>query len=170
MNVLDRRICNAYKSLSFLVLLYGTLEYDGRVQRMLEILKDLGSVTIVDIADQETNKSGVTGGVCRIQVSLPKQACKTSRHLIFWRAAVQVARHMGPVAVVAEDYFTTLPGWIVARRNGCKLIYDAHELIIPDPLKRMSKRDWFWYLLERLVIQRADLVITANEERATIMS
>jgi len=34
----------------------------------------------------------------------------------------------------------------------------------------MSKRDRFWYLLERWVIQRADLVIAANEERAHLMA
>ena len=33
----------------------------------------------------------------------------------------------------------------------------------------MSKRDRFWYMLERWVIDRADLVIAANEERAHLI-
>ncbi len=164
-------VCVTDKTPAFLVLLYGTLEYDGRVQRMLEILKSLGRVTIVDLSNQSTNNNiDVLKDMRRIQVRLPKQASKMGRHLHFWRAVVQVALRERPTFVVAEDYFTTLPGWISAKCSGCKLIYDSHELIIPEPSKRMSKRDRFWYMLERWVIHRADLVIAANEERAHLMA
>jgi len=163
-------VCNVQEKPSFLVLLYGTLEYDGRAQRMLEILKDLGRVTIVDLSSQGTNNSGVMKDVRRIQVQLPKQASKSGRHLHFWRTVIQVARRERPMIVIAENYFTTLPGWISARCCGSKLIYDAYELIIPDNTYRMSKRDRFWYMLERWVIHRADLVIAANEERAHLMA
>jgi len=158
------------ESPSFLVLLYGTLEYDGRAQRMLGILKSLGRVTIVDLGDQGADKSSRAADVRRIRVRLPKRANKIVRHMLFWWAGLQTARRERPTVVVAENYFTTLPGWISAKLCRAKLIYDAYELIIPDPTYRMSKRDRFWYLLERWTVRRADLVIAANEERARLMA
>ncbi len=74
------------------------------------------------------------------------------------------------MVVVAENFFTALPGWISARHCKSLLIYDGYELIIPDSTRRMSKRDRFWYLLERWTVRRADLVIAANDERARLMA
>ena len=34
----------------FLVVLYSTIEYDGRAQRMIDVLSTLGEVLLVDIA------------------------------------------------------------------------------------------------------------------------
>lgn len=154
---------------SFLVLLYGTLEYDGRAQRMLEVLKELGLVTLVDVADQGVDQTDAAAGVRRVQVCLPKRANKISKHILFWWAALRVAQRIKPSVVVAENFFTTLPGWISARYCKSKLVYDAYELIIPDSSCPMSKRDRFWYLLERWTVRRADLVIAGNEERASLM-
>lgn len=154
---------------SFLVLLYGTLEYDGRAQRMLGILRSLGRVTIVDLGDQGVDKGSRAADVGRIQVHLLKRTNKIVRHMLFWWAALRMACRERPTVVVAENFFTTLPGWISARLCRSKLIYDAYELIIPDPTCR-SMRDLFWYLLERWTVRRADLVIAANEERAHLMA
>jgi glycosyltransferase involved in cell wall biosynthesis len=158
------------ESPSFLVLLYGTLEYDGRAQRMLEVLKKLGRVTVVDVADQGVDQTNGVADVRRVQVYLQKRANKISRHILFWWAALRVAQRVKPSVVVAENFFTTLPGWISARYWKSKLVYDAYELIIPDSTCPMSKRDRFWYLLERWTVRRADLVIAANEERASLMA
>jgi glycosyltransferase involved in cell wall biosynthesis len=61
------------------------------------------------------------------------------------------------------------PGWVAARVSGAKLVYDAHELIIPEPGINQSRRDRFFYLLEKWTVKRADLVIAANEQRAEHM-
>jgi glycosyltransferase involved in cell wall biosynthesis len=154
----------------FLILLFGTLEYDGRAQRMLAILKGLGHVTVVDIADQGADQIIEKTDVHRVQVCLPKRVNKIRRHMLFWWVALRTARRTRPSVVVAENFFTTLPGWISARLCRAKLVYDAYELIIPDPTRLMSKRDYFWYLLERWTVRRADLVIAANEERSSLMA
>lgn len=154
----------------FLIILFGTLEYDGRAKRVLEILKGVGHVTVVDVADGRVDRTTVAADVHRVQLRLPMQAKNIRRHMFFWWGALRSARRENPSVVVAEDYFTTLLGRILARRCRAKLIYDAHELIIPDFTRVMTKRDRFWYLLERWTVRRVDLVIAANEERAKLMA
>lgn len=155
---------------SFLVVLYGTLEYDGRAQRMTKILCSLGNVTVVDLKVQGPVENDAMLNIHRISINLPKRFGKLVEHLYFWKFVLQVALRVKPSVVVAEDYFTLFPGWLSAKLCKSKLIYDAHELIIPTPGLAMSKRDLFWYWLERFTIYRAHLVIAANKERAGLMA
>lgn len=92
------------------------------------------------------------------------------RHLRFWLAVLRVGRDIRPDIVIAENFFTTLTGWLVAKALHAALAYDAYELIIPEPNQPMSWRNRFWYSLERWVVPRADLVIAANQERAQRMA
>jgi len=154
----------------FLVILFGTLEYDGRVQRMIEILTGLGQVTLVDIKPSVEAAGKATAGIERFSAAIPPTSRKTTRHLRFWRAALHTAWKYQPNIVVAEDFFTTFPGWLAAKVARALLVYDAHELIISEPGRPMSRRDRFWYLCERWSAKRADLVIAANPERANLMA
>ncbi len=154
----------------FLVLLYGTVEFDGRVQRMLEILVGLGAeVCLIDMSSKAGSKSEIIG-VERHQVQPPGGVGKIKGHLALARSALRIARSFKPSVVIAEDYFTIGSACFAARIAGAKIVYDAHELIIPEPGKRMSSRKRFWYSLERCAIRRMDKVIAANEERAKLMA
>lgn len=158
----------AHEKPSFLVLLYGTLEYDGRAQRLLEVLQSLGNVFVIDVAAQEKTIEGVVS-LPRLSVQLASNAGKIRRHLRFWRAALNEGWHRRPTIIVSADYFPTFPAWSVSRLTGAELIYDAHELIIPEQGRPMSWRDRFWYWMERLAVRQAKLIIAANEERAQMM-
>jgi glycosyltransferase involved in cell wall biosynthesis len=159
-------------SARFLVVLFGTLEYDGRVQRMIEILSALGDVTLVDLdrgsGPERTAASGAEGGQRRVRVR-PGDG-RVLAHARFWRATLREAKRVRPDVVVAEDFFTAFPCWLAATSRRAKLVYDAHELIIPDFGRRKTPRNRFWYRLERWVVRRADLVIAANPERAQLMA
>jgi len=157
------------KNTDFLVLLYGELDYDGRVLRMVKILNNLGNVTVLDIADKIPSRYIEGLAFERISLSLPKQYGKLVEHLCFWKKVIQATFIMRPKVIVAEDYFTLFPAVIAAKLNRLPLIYDAHELIIPTQGLKMTKRDLFWYYLERISIHHATLVIAANKERAEIM-
>lgn len=155
---------------SIVVLLYGSYEYDGRVQRMISVLGDLGPVTLVAVGERGAGENNGPLGVRRVRVHLPRQAGKIRKHILFWRVALRTARCERPSVVVAENFFTTFPAWISARLTRAKLVYDAYELIIPDSTQPMSCRDRFWYFLERWTVRRADLVFAANEDRARLMA
>lgn len=155
---------------SFLIILFGTLDYDGRVKRMIEVLRELGPVTLVDIDTDKKKAGGSYEGVDRIRVVLPLNAGKFNRHLRFWLTSLRQALRVKPGIVVAEDYFACFPGWLAAKSTRAMFAYDAHELIIPEAGKKMSLRGRFWYLLERWAVKRANLVIAANEDRAQFMA
>lgn len=63
----------------------------------------------------------------------------------------------------AHDLNTLIPAYIASRIRGTRLIYDAHE-ISTDRAGWGNKR--FWYFVEKLLIRKADAVITTNLTRA----
>jgi glycosyltransferase involved in cell wall biosynthesis len=154
-----------------MVLLYGAIEFDGRATRMVEMLSQLGEVLLVDIHHGDSGEylPQASSGVRRQTLLLPVCASSLACHARFWAHCLLQARAFQPTTVVAEDFFTTLPGWMSARLSNARLIYDAHELIIPSEGQRLTARDRFWYMLEKLVVHRADLVIAANHQRAELM-
>lgn len=156
----------------FLVVLFGALEYDGRAQRMIEILSSMGEILLVDIAPVGQGSGDEYPGrkIQRHRVELPPSLGKVGRHLRFWLEVLRVSKRYKPTVVVAEDFFTTLPVWIAAWMGRSCIIYDAHELIIPEPGRKMSRRNAFWYYLEWWVVRRADMVVAANPERARLMA
>jgi glycosyltransferase involved in cell wall biosynthesis len=158
-------------SARIMVLLYGTIEFDGRARRMIEILSQLAEVLLVDVhyGDSGEPLPEASSRVRRRTLFLPRRTSNLVCHARFWVHCLQQARAFQPTTVVAEDFFTTLPGYMSARLSNAKLIYDAHELIIPSDGQRLSARDWFWYMLEKLVVHRADLIIAANLQRALLM-
>lgn len=152
---------------TFLVFLFGTLEYDGRVQRFGGVLGGLGRVCLVDIAGAGDVHTAHT--MLRRRVSMPAGAGILRRHLRFWRVALAEALCRRPRFIVAEDFYTTFPAWLAACLTGAGLIYDAHELMIPERGRRQGWRYRIWYPLEKAAVRRANLIIAANEERARAM-
>ncbi len=153
--------------LKILIILYGNIDFDGRVKRMIEIGQSLGQVYLLDATEvsQEMESS-----YQHSRVQLNPAWGKVRRHLIFWWQTIVMARRSNPDIVFAEDFFATMPGWLAAKICSAKLVYDAHELIVPEPGTPISLRNKVWYILERFVAPRADLVIAANIERAEIMA
>ena len=58
---------------------------------MLEVLKKLGRVTVVDVADQGVDQTG-TGQTCAALSLSTKASERISRHILFWWAALRVAQ------------------------------------------------------------------------------
>jgi glycosyltransferase involved in cell wall biosynthesis len=155
-----------------MVILYGSLEFDGRVRRMIEILTELASVMLVDIATDNPTApaSPISDRFERHSIALANVRSPARRHLALWKGALRAAASFNPDLVVAEDYFAAFPAWLVARRGaGRRLVYDAHELIIPGDGLQWSRREAFWYRLESWVVRRSDLVVAANQQRARLM-
>lgn len=152
----------------WLVLLFGDVDFDGRVQRMIDIASAFGTVHLLDCAEAapQDGPRAYTHTRCRVAPSLSQPR----RHLNFLGQALSMARKLRPDVVLAEDFFTAMPGRLTAGVSGALYIYDAHELIIPGPGEEVSRRDRFWAGLERRAAPRADLVIAANAERAEIMT
>lgn len=158
----------ARSPLRALVLLYGDFAFDGRAQRMVHALQSMATVTLVDRASFP-NSPSLRRAVSRQPAPPSSGGGRARQHLAFWRATLGTAWTTTPDVVVAEDFFTLFPAWLAAATTGARLIYDAHELIVPGGGMPITGRRLFWYALERLLVGRVDLLVTANPERERIM-
>lgn len=152
----------------WLVLLYGDIDFDGRARRMIDIARGFGEVHLLDCAEKPP--AAHTLDYSHERVLVAPELSPPRRHLKFLGQALRMARQLRPDVVLAEDFFTAMPGRLVAGISRARYIYDAHELIIPGADERVSGRQWFWAALERRAAPAADLVIAANSERAQIMT
>lgn len=152
-----------------LVILYGNLEFDGRVQRIVEIAKEFGSVTVIDVVPFASDDKGMSG-IARRSVRVRSEWGQLRRHYEFNRQVISLVRKERPDVVFAEDYYTPFAGLLSKLFGKSLFVYDAHELIIPErSLFGLSFREAVWYLLEKFAIKYADLVLAANPERAKLM-
>jgi glycosyltransferase involved in cell wall biosynthesis len=77
----------------------------------------------------------------------------------FYRAG----RRVTPNVIHAHDLDTLPAGWLLARRHGARLIYDAHELYSDqDPGTSRVERE-VGLLLERFLARKADVVVTVGD-------
>jgi glycosyltransferase involved in cell wall biosynthesis len=146
---------------------YNPIDYDGRVQRVASALAERFDVRVVSV-DSGRPFSHPAFQVRTVRLP-PMERGKALLHARFLAALVGEARQWRPDVVHAHDFFMAFPGWLAARTVGARLVYDAHELIVPEPGRALSRRDRFWYRLERWAAPRADLVIAANSQRAEVM-
>ncbi|AXY43693.1 glycosyltransferase [Halomonas sp. JS92-SW72] len=148
-----------------LVILYGDVDFDGRAKRMIEVAKQFGEVSIIDASTRINSETRASHS----RVLLRENWGVVRRHIVFWWRVVREAWKIKPNLIFAENYYTTFPGWMASRFFDAKFVYDAYELIVPEKGKSTSHRARFWYVLEKFVVPKADLVISANPERAEIM-
>lgn len=144
---------------------YNRIEFDGRVQRAASALSRDYEVTVLSV-ESEGAFSSPNYAVRTVDAGGGNAA---SRHLRFLAGVVREARRLRPQVIHAHDFFMAVPGLIAARASGARLVYDAHELIVPERGVPQPLRERIWYRLERPVVPRADLVIAANEFRANAM-
>ena len=84
---------------------------------------------------------------------------------VSWR----IIRRQHPVVVYCHDYYSAILAFmlIITRYSG-RIVYDAHELIIPED-GRIDKRLKFFYWFEKQIVKKVDLLVCASERRGDIM-
>jgi len=145
----------------------GILAYDGRVQRAARTLGEWTPVILMGRAS-ETRCEGLP---CMVrEVHSPRlRGPGIIRALCFVLAFLWQAMKAKPSVIHAHEVQMLIPGWIASRIASAKLVYDAHELFVPDDNGFRFFGHRMCYYAERLFVRRADLVIAANDARAAIM-
>ena len=84
-------------------------------------------------------------------------------------AAYRVIRKQKPEMVYCHDYYSAILAYflIISNYSG-KIIYDAHELMIPEKGQN-DRRLNFFYWFEKHIIKKVNLIICASDERGEIM-
>jgi glycosyltransferase involved in cell wall biosynthesis len=152
-----------------LMAVYNPIEYDGRVKRSAIALAEIYNIKVICPTQDSVNDFFCTDVFDVLRVISPKLKNKTLKQIFFWVNFIFQAIKLRPSIIYAHDYYLIFPAWIAAFMTNAYLVYDAHELIIPNQGERISKRDNLFYFLESTFIKSADLVIAANQERADIM-
>ena len=143
---------------------YGDITTDARVNRAANALADKFEVTVIstnfrkEVKDDKYNNiligSASTGLMYLFQNILE---------------AYRIIKRETPDYVYCHDYYSSLLAYLLTSRKCCKyLIYDAHELIIPESGVR-DRRLAFFHYFEKHIINKVDKVICANEERGQLM-
>lgn len=84
-------------------------------------------------------------------------------------SAYKIVKSEKPEIVYCHDYYSALLAFLILDKKYCKhIVYDAHELIIPEPCVK-DRRLRFFYLFEKLIIKKVDKVFCASQERGEFM-
>jgi glycosyltransferase involved in cell wall biosynthesis len=146
---------------------YNGIDYDGRVQRAAECLAADYAIILFAV----NSHSGYSNPHFMLRtVSLGWLGTRgLVRYAWFCLALILAALRARPHIVYAQDYFTAWPGRVAAALTGAVLVYDAHELIIPEEGFALGRRDRLFYRMEKAAVARAALIVAANQERAELM-
>jgi hypothetical protein len=154
---------NHTKGNNLLMAVFGQVNTDGRVLRSIRSLQDDFDLSIYgSVSDDSFTLPNVN--LVLSTYKLPYYS-RLLVHLIFHIQFLRLALKTRPAVIYVHDYYLSALGFVAGRLCGSKIIYDAHELII-DSKFRESKRNWFYAQLEKVTIDKYDLVISANDERA----
>lgn len=143
-------------------IVYHDLQTEARSQEILECAKKLGDKTILvsySKPKEESNcKCIVTGNGKR-------------NYIDFIRQSIKAIKKENPDVVILHDYYTAvILRWIKKHRKNIFVIYDSSELYLE--IKRDSLKNFIaghMNYFEKKYLKFADVVISANIERANIM-
>ena len=146
---------------------YGDITTDARVQRAANSLVNKYDVTVVSV-----NVHKAVGSFLFKNVVLNCD-CKFHflKYFIFIFKSLQYLLKNDFVLLYGHDYYSAL----LLRIAFClphrkfRILYDAHELIIPEENSEQERRMQFFFKWEKSIIKRVDLLLCASDERGNLM-
>jgi glycosyltransferase involved in cell wall biosynthesis len=151
-----------FKDKKVLMLSYNEFFSDGRALRFTDAVNELFEVFVLSYGNNACEEN-VRGVFLRI----PRN--RFFRHVKFLWYALYYSIRIRPYAIFSLNFYTLLPGFLSSRLSRSFLIYDNYELIIPGSFSNYTRRDYFFFNLEKMLISSADLVFCASEARARFM-
>lgn len=141
--------------MNILIVSNGWYDYDGRLRELCKIFSRIGELYLFSNGSKSFLK-GHTVSESKGYFGLIKQAFKYGR------------THRNIDVLVLDDKKAIIPGYLIKFWAKPKIIIqDCRELSIRR--EAISLSSWIGCVLERITIRRADIVICANDVRASIM-
>lgn len=152
---------------NIIMAVYNSIQNDARVIRAAEALNKDGHKITVLSCNSDVNFSNPAFE--SIVYSYPKKGFRLLLHFWFfvWKWLKTYKKDYD--IIYMHDYFMPIIGAFSSKRLKKKWIYDAHELLIQRRKYKKSKRELFFFILEKFSAPKADLVIAANDERLRII-
>ncbi len=150
--------------MKMLMFVYNFLSTDARVLRTAETLNEEYDLKLVGLKDKYENKK------LNIQQIPVRKGRSFFRFLSFTKNMIKIGLNKEYDIYYAHDLYTAMAFLFLRKfRKKSIFIYDSHETIFPQKGLKFSLRDYFFYYFDKKAIKKADLVISAQEDRANIM-
>lgn len=147
-----------------LMYVYGDITTDARVNRAADALAKDYDVTVLSTQSGKIVKDKMFNNIL-----IDNKHTGVRGYLENVRKALNIIKKNKPDIFYAHDYYSALLVFLLQDRRYCKkIIYDAHELIIPEKGIKDYKMKFF-HFFEKRIIKKVNLVICASEERSNIM-
>lgn len=148
-----------------LIISYISKEKDGRTKRHFEMLSKQSNIDIT-LVQACRNQSDCSKEKNIVDIVLDEKKSNFKQYLEFYACVKKIIKSNKFDYLLLLNYFSAP----LARLCGnSKILYDAYELYYPGCGKKFSIRDILFWLFERNTIKTANLVISANKQRALIM-
>lgn len=144
---------------------YGDITTDARVQRSATALSADFDVTVISV------QFGKAIPKFPFKNILLGNGYSTSSYFHCLLSAIKYIKKEKPDIIYGHDFYASLlvDYFLTRRITGCRVVYDAHELIIPEPQYPLGRKAHIIYKLEKYAIRHADCVICTKEERGQAM-
>ncbi len=140
-----------------LIISASALEYDGRLRELIEAFRLLGDVETITCGSKEfaSGKNKIFGNNTKW------------RYLKFIKFVVNnVKKNAGYDIILADNRKSLIPAFLCKKYTKF-LIHDSRELYVFSDVKKISSK--VGCVIEKCLMKKLDLIISANEERAEIM-
>lgn len=150
-----------------LMTVYNAIQYDARVIRSAEAINNISENVIVISCNSDLSYENEKFNSL-VYISKLKGPFLL---IAFWIYVLRFSlNHKKNIKLLyVHDYYMVGIGKIISRLIKVKWVYDAHELVVDYRNNTSNMRSKFFSYVEKNSIGKANLVITANEERKRIL-
>ena len=143
---------------------YNDITTDARVQRAADALAADYDLTLISTQKGKLIKDN---NYKNLLVGWRSQGMTNIMATIM--GAWRIVRKQHPDVVYCHDYYSSILAYLLIKTHySGKIVYDAHELIIPEDGYKNNRLSFF-YWFEKRIVNKVDLLICASKERGSIM-
>ena len=153
------------KRKKIVMFVYGDITTDARVQRAASTLSKNYELILL------SNNWGKTLPESSYKnILIGKGSFDMKNYFMSILQAYKIVKNENPDVFYGHDYYSALLVKLLLGRKHCKkVVYDAHELYIPQPGIPFTTRSRFFYKIEKSIVKKVDMMVCANQERANKM-
>lgn len=148
--------------MNFLIISYGVIEQDGRLNELIASCKRVGAVSVVGFTLLDTQSNS---GLMKIESG--HERWRVANYFRFIYRCLRAARTQKIEILFVDDFAASLAGlilfWMI---KPDALIQDSREFYFAKKMPGLGRILLFF---ERILYRRADLIICANRQRARLM-
>lgn len=156
---------NNIKRKKIIMYVYGDITTDARVQRAATALAEEYELILIS-----NNCGKVLPSTKYRNILVGNGSFNTRNYFKTIYETFLIVKKERPDMFYGHDYYASLIVKLLIGRKYCKkVVYDAHELYIPQDGQPFTLRSKFFYKIEKKIVNKVDLLICASNERANVM-